>query len=181
MAASQLLGLESYVAGHSPSFVSIHADPISWVVVVYNRISKRTVAGYFGNPLESKGFEAMQLPISDDGDLSGLEVRLLCVLPQLEGNVTTSEQIGGEMVLNQQHIVALYEGLGVPTKNITVSYARGSKLISVNMAKGTLSMRNWPGEGWRPPEPDENASYDPPEPNEEMFWRKAAGAGKLRK
>ena len=182
MAASQLLGLESYVSGPQPESVSIHAEPLSWVVSVHNRLEGKTVAGYFGNAWEMKGLYAMPLPIGDDdyGDLKGLEVRLLCVNPQKKGSDITSEQTWFEMEVNQQGIIAFYQDLGVPTKSIKVRYARGSKLVSVNMAKGTLRMRNWQGDEWHPPEPNENESYDPtdtpkvhapPEPNEERFWR----------
>lgn len=171
MAHLQSLGLESYITGPPPRFVSVRAEPLSWVVSVHNRRVKATVAGYFGNPRESGGFEVMPLPISDDGDLSGLEVRVLCVLPEKDGNVTALEQTGGETTLNYQHIVTVYEVLGVPTKKVGFRYARGSKLISVNMAKGTLTRGNLTGEVWRPPEPNETESYDPPEPNDPRFWK----------
>ena len=169
MATSQLLGLESYVTGPQPESVSIHAEPLSWVVSVHNKRIRTTIVGYFGNPRESEGFEAMPLPISSDGELSGLEVRLICVAPQKEGNATVLEKMGVEVELDPQYLVAKYEIIGVPTKSIKVRYVRGSKLVNVNMARGTLNMKNWPGDEWRPPEPDENESYDPPEPGEERF------------
>lgn len=177
MAASQLLGLESYVTGPQPESVSIHAEPLSWVVSVHNRLLGMTVVGYFGNPRESKWFEAMQLPISSGEDLSGLEVRLICVAPRQKNDTSAIEQTFKWQLSNEKYLMAHFEGVGIQSQRIKMRYARGSKLVNINMLRGTLQVRNLlENEGqledvWRPPEPDENESYYPPEPNEEMFWR----------
>lgn len=184
MVISQTLGLESYVEGHSPSSVSIHADPISWVVVAYNRISRRTVAGYFENPEESEQFRAMQLPVSEDDDLNGLEVRLLCMTPDKDS--VTEETLLRQMS-NERYLMAIFEGCGIPSQRVNLRYARGSKLVLINMSTGGLHVRNVLGDDRQlpepanmpladPAEPTYNESHDPPEPNEKRFWRRAAGA-----
>ncbi len=194
MAASQLLGLESYVTGPQPKSVSIHAEPLSWVVSVHNKQAKTTVAGYFGSPLESKWFEAMQLPISSGEDLSGLEVRLICVTPCQKNDTSVTEQTFEWRWSNEKYLMAHFEGVGIQSQRIKMRYARGSKLVDINMLRGTLRVRNLLVDRkqledvWRPPEPDENESHypaepaniidkrllDPPEPNEERFWRAMA-------
>ena len=177
MVISQPLGLESYVAGHSPDFVSVHADPFSWVVAIYNKISRRTVAGYFKNPEESEEFRAMQLPVSDDKDLNGLEVKLLCVTPRQKSDASVTAQTVEQQWSNEKYLKAVFEGAGIPSQRIKISYARGSKLIHINMSTGKLQVRNV-FEDSKPLEddggPHEPASMypaDPPEPNEERFWR----------
>lgn len=175
MVIPQNLGLESYVTGPQPESVSIHANPISWVVVVYNRISKRTVAGYFEDPKESEQFRAMQLPVSDADDLNGLEVRLLCVAPYKD---SVTEQTLGQQWSNERYLNAVFEGLGIQSQSVNVRYARGSKLVLVNMSTGKLRVRNLFGsrkqleDDWHPPEPGDMYPADPPEVNERLWSRK---------
>lgn len=142
MATSQLLGLESYVAGPPPEFVSVRAEPLSWVVAIYNRISKRTVAGYFKNPEESEEFAAMQLPISEDRDLSGLEIRLLCVTQHQKDDISVTEQTAEQLWSNERYLKAVFEDARIPSQRVKTRYARGSKLVQVNMSTGKLLVRN---------------------------------------